>query len=715
MARSRIEPGSPSPLGATWDGRGVNFALFSAHAEKVELCLFDANGRKEVERVVLPEYTNQVWHGYLVDLHPGQLYGYRVHGPYEPRAGHRFNPNKLLIDPYARAIDGALLLADAHFGYRRDSSRGDLSFDRRDSARITPKCRVVETAFTWGPERLPNVPWSRSVVYELHVKGFTKLHPEVPKSQRGTFAGLGSEPVIEHLVKLGVTAVELLPIHPIIDEQHLVHRDLRNYWGYSSVNFFAADARFFGRERVREFKSMVANLHAAGIEVILDVVYNHTGEGNEFGPTVSFRGIDNASYYLLDGDRRRYADVTGCGNSLNLTHPRVLQMVMDSLRFWVQEMHVDGFRFDLTTTLGREAHGFDPRSGFFDAVMQDPTLSQVKLIAEPWDVGYGGYQLGNYPPGWAEWNDRYRDTVRRFWRGDAGLIGEVASRLTGSADLFQRHGRRPWSSVNFITAHDGFTLHDLVSYQQKHNLANGEDNRDGTDNNNSWNCGVEGPSDDPHVRALRARQKRNFLATVLLSQGTPMITAGDEFGRTQRGNNNAYCQDNELSWVNWEQRDEDDLALTDFAATLLAIRRDHPVFRRAKFLTGREADGRGLKDVTWYSSAGHEMDDADWHRPNAHVLGARMFALAADPKGEAELFMVLMNGGGGDVSFVLPEPKLSQRWQVIFDTARAETLRAPAKQKGSRAGRGHPGYGHNEAYPLAGRSFVLLQDLGAQR
>ncbi|HRK94828.1 MAG TPA: glycogen debranching protein GlgX [Rhodospirillales bacterium] len=715
MARSRIEPGSPSPLGATWDGRGVNFALFSAHAEKVELCLFDANGRKEVERIALPEYTNQIWHGYIVDLHPGQLYGYRVYGPYEPRAGHRFNPNKLLIDPYARAIEGSLLLSDAHFGYRRDSSRGDLSFDRRDSARITPKCRIVETAFTWGPERLPNVPWSRSVVYELHVRGFTKLHPEVPKAQRGTFAGLGSEPAIEHLVKLGVTAVELLPIHPIIDEQHLVHRDLRNYWGYSSVNFFAAESRFFGRERVREFKSMVANLHAAGIEVILDVVYNHTGEGNEFGPTVSFRGIDNASYYVLDGDRRRYLDFTGCGNSLNLTHPRVLQMVMDSLRFWVQEMHVDGFRFDLTTTLGREGHGFDPNSGFFDAVMQDPVLSQVKLIAEPWDVGYGGYQLGNYPPGWAEWNDRYRDSVRRFWRGDGGLIGELASRLTGSADLFQRQGRRPWSSVNFVTAHDGFTLNDLVGYQHKHNLANCEDNRDGTDNNNSWNCGVEGPTDDPRIRGLRAQQRRNFLATLLLSQGTPMLTAGDEFGRSQLGNNNAYCQDNEISWVNWEQRSDDDLALIEFVAALLAIRRDHAVFRRPKFLTGRAADGLGLKDVTWFSPAGHEMNDADWHRPNSHCLGAELFAPGNDTKSEPELFMLLMNGGGGDVNFTLPEARLSQRWRLVFDTARAETLPVPVKKKASRDARDQAVYERGHAYPLAGRSFVLLQDLGAGR
>ncbi len=712
---SRIEPGGPSPLGATWDGRGVNFALFSEHAERVELCLFDTTGRKETDRIALPEYTNQIWHGYIIGMHPGQLYGYRVHGPYEPRAGHRFNPNKLLIDPYARSIDGSLVLGDAHFGYRRDSSRGDLSFDRRDSARITPKCRVVETAFTWGPERLPNIPWSRSVIYELHVRGFTKLHPEVPEGMRGTFAGLGSEPVIDHLVKLGVTAVELLPIHPIVDEPHLIQRNLSNYWGYSSINFFAADARFFGSERFREFNSMVASLHAAGIEVILDVVYNHSGEGNEFGPTVSFRGIDNASYYVLAGDRRHYADVTGCGNTLNMINPRVLQMVMDSLRFWVQEMHVDGFRFDLTTTLAREPHGFDPHSGFFDAIMQDPTLSQVKLIAEPWDVGYGGYQLGHYPPGWAEWNDRYRDMVRRFWRGDDQLIGELASRLTGSADLFENRGRRPWSSLNFITAHDGFTLQDLVSYEQKHNLANAEDNRDGTDNNNSWNCGVEGPTTDPRIIALRAKQKRNFLATLFLSQGTPMLTAGDEFGRTQDGDNNAYCQDNEISWVNWDGRTEDDLAFEAFVRKLIAIRRDHPVFRRAKFLTGREVADSGINDVTWHTCDGRVMTDRDWHGPHARCLGAQLFSVEANSDGLPDLFMVLLNGADAAMSFVLPEPRRSASWRLVFDTARPDETDAP---EGGRPGQGKSKkapYGKGAVYPLAERSFVLLQDVGTAR
>jgi glycogen operon protein len=699
-AQSRLQSGSPSPLGATWDGRGVNFALFSENAEQVELCLFDSTGKRELERIVLPEYTNQIWHGYVVGLHPGQLYGYRVSGPYEPRHGHRFNPNKLLLDPYASAIEGQLLLTDAHFGYRRDSSRGDLSFDRRDSARVMPKCRVVETAFTWGTERLPNVPWSHSVVYELHVKGFTKLHPDVAADQRGTFTGLGSPAVIDHLVKLGVTAVELLPINAIADEQHLVSKGLRNYWGYSPINYFAPDQRFLSRGQIREFKMMVANLHAAGIEVILDVVYNHTGEGSELGPTLSFRGIDNASYYMLASDRRRYVDVTGCGNSLNCRHPRVLQMVMDSLRYWVEEMHVDGFRFDLASTLGREPHGFDPYAGFFDAVMQDPVLSRVKMISEPWDIGMGGYQLGGFPPGWAEWNDRYRDTVRRFWRGDGNVIGEMASRLTGSADLFQRRGRRPWASVNFITAHDGFTLNDLVSYHQKHNLANGEDNRDGTDNNLSWNCGAEGPTKDAHILSLRARQKRNFLATLLLAQGTPMITAGDEFGRTQNGNNNPYCQDNEISWVDWAGRSAEDRDLAAFTARLLDLRRQHSVFRRTRFLKGAAIDDLGIKDVTWLTAEGREMTVADWTMPNARCLGAQLFnsRSGAAANDAHELFLILMSAHDGQIPFKLPAAPLTGQWRLIFDTARAE------------AGDGSTTVAPGGGYPLQGRSFVLLQD-----
>jgi glycogen operon protein len=696
----RIQPGSPSPLGATWDGRGVNFALFSEHAEKVELCLFDPAGRRETERLVLPEYTNQIWHGYIAGVHPGQLYGYRVHGPYDPRNGHRFNPNKLLIDPYATVIEGPLQLSDAHFGYRRDAPRGDLAPDKRDSARVTPKCRVVEAGFTWGAERLPNTPWSQTVIYELHVKGYTYLHPEVPERHRGTFAGLGSPAVIDYLAKLGVTAVELLPIHPIADEQHLVVKGLRNYWGYSSINFFGADDRFIGGDRLREFRTMVANLHAAGIEVLLDVVYNHTAEGNEFGPTLSFRGIDNASYYMLEPDRRKYTDVTGCGNSLDLRHPRVMQMVMDSLRFWVQEMHVDGFRFDLATTLARETHGYDTGAGFLDAVLQDPVLSRVKMIAEPWDIGYGGYQVGNFPPGWAEWNDRFRDTGRRFWRGDTHIIGELAGRMTGSSDLFQRGGRRPWSSINFITAHDGFTLNDLVSYDRKHNDANGENNRDGTDNNLSWNCGVEGVSNDPKIRALREQQKRNLLVTLLLAQGTPMLTAGDEFGRTQNGNNNAYCQDNEVSWVNWESRTADDQALTQFVRLLLQLRRKHPVFRRSKFLTGKPVGGTGIRDVMWLTSQGREMSTADWTSPSARTLGAVLFA-AKQPTTtsvEDDLFVLIMNADSAAVSFVLPSAELHGRWRVIFDTARPEQMAGEVV---------HP---VGKPYNVAARSCVLLHD-----
>ena len=699
--RKRIEPGSPSPLGATWDGRGVNFALFSANAESVELCLFDDKGRKELERIALPEYTNEIWHGYIAGIEPNQLYGYRVYGPYDPSNGHRFNPNKLLIDPYAKAVEGRLGITDAHFGYRRGSSRGDLSFDRRDSARVTPKCRVVEQAFTWGSERLPNVPWSETVIYELHAKGYTKLHPSVPEELRGKFPGLASPAVIDHLTELGVTAVELLPVQTCANEPHLNDNGLQNYWGYNSVNFFSSDAKFYNQQRVHEFKTMVAHFHAAGIEVILDVVYNHSGEGDEFGPTVSFRGIDNASYYKLADDKRKYADVTGCGSTLNLPHPRVLQMVMDSLRFWVNEMHVDGFRFDLATALAREAHGFDTYSGFLDAVTQDPTLSKVKLIAEPWDIGWGGYQLGNFPPAWTEWNDRFRDGVRRFWRGDPDLIGELAGRLTGSADFFQHKGRRPWSSVNFITAHDGFTLHDLVSYNQKHNEANKEGNRDGTDNNNSWNCGVEGATDDPSIRDLRERQKRNLLSTLVLSLGTPMLTGGDEFGRTQNGNNNAYCQDNEIGWVHWDDSSPENQALCRFVKRLLHIRKEHPAFRRSTFFSGNEVGDSGIKDMTWFSPEGREMTVDDWNRPDAKFLAAQLFAAKQGSTDEAtresgELLLMLQNAQEYDISFPLPEAKLGGGWKLLVDTARAEMADTDETHEG----------GHS--YGVNARSFVLL-------
>ena len=547
--RRRIDPGLPFPLGATWYGTGVNFALFSAHAEKVELCIFDARGRRELERIELPEYTDEVWHGYLNDARPGMLYGYRVYGPYDPARGHRFNPNKLLLDPYAKALAGALRWTDAHYGYRIGSHREDLSFDRRDNAGGMPKCVVVEGAFTWSAETRPFVPWTQTVFYELHVRGFTIQHPGVPPDLRGTFSGLATPAVVSYLQELGVTTVELLPVHAFVDDRRLVEHKLRNYWGYNTIGFFAPEQRYLQTGEPNEFKTMVKRLHEAGIEVVLDVVYNHTAEGNHLGPTLSFKGIDNATYYRLAENQRYYDDATGTGNTLDLRHPRVLQMVTDSLRYWVQEMHVDGFRFDLAPALAREHSGYTRDAAFFKALAQDPVLSRVKLIAEPWDVGHGGYQLGNSPPGWSEWNGKYRDTVRRFWKGDVGVLPELASRLAGSSDLFERQGRRPRASVNLVTVHDGFTLTDLVSYDKKHNEANHEQNLDGSDANYSWNCGVEGPTADPEIRALRQRQKRNLLATLLFSLGVPLIQAGDEFGRTQRGNNNAYCQDNEISWT----------------------------------------------------------------------------------------------------------------------------------------------------------------------
>ena len=571
MAQPRVWPGAPYPLGATWDGRGVNFALFSAHAEKVELCLFDPTGHQEQARIVLPEYTDEVWHGYLPEARPDLLYGYRVHGPYDPANGLRFNPNKLLIDPYTKSLSGPLQWNDVVFGYRVGGQREDLAFDRRDSARFVPKCRVVETAFTWVNDRPPRVPWEESIILELHVRGFTMMHPEVDPEHRGNFTAFSTPAVIDYLVNLGVTAVEFLPVHAAVPERQLMQRRLTNYWGYSSIGFFAPDPRFLRSGTIAEFKTMVQRLHDAGIEVLLDVVYNHTGEGNHLGPTLSFRGIDNLSYYRLQDERRYYQDVTGTGNTLNLDHPRVLQLVTDSLRYWATEMRVDGFRFDLAPTLGRDDGEYSQGSAFFDTIRQDPELAGAKLIAEPWDVGPGGYQLGNFPPGWAEWNGQYRDVVRRFWKGDGGLVADMASRVAGSSDIFGYRGRRPWASVNFITAHDGFTLQDLVSYNEKHNEANGEGNRDGHDANFSWNCGVEGPSDDPAIVCLRDRQKRNLLATLLLSLGVPMLVAGDEIGRTQRGNNNAYCQDNELSWLDWQHIQPEDETLRAISSASSSI------------------------------------------------------------------------------------------------------------------------------------------------
>jgi glycogen operon protein len=674
--RRRIWAGSPYPLGATWDGNGVNFALFSSHASKVELCLFDLHGR-EVERILLPEYTDEVWHGYLPDARPGQLYGYRVHGPYDPPRGHRFNASKLLLDPYAKALSGPLIWSDAHFAFKLGSAKLDLSFDTRDNARFMPKCKVVDTAFTWGGDRRPDVAWSDTLVYELHVRGFTMKHPDVPPAHRGTFLGLANPAVVDHLVKLGVTTVELLPVQAAIDERHLVDKGLRNFWGYNPISYFAAEPRYYGANPHGDFKTMIGRLHEAGIEVVLDVVYNHTAEGNQMGPTLSYRGIDNASYYrLVPGDERYYENYSGCGNTLQLAHPRVLQMVMDSLRYWVEEMHVDGFRFDLAASLAREKSGFDGGSGFLDAVRQDPVLSRVKLIAEPWDIGGDGYRLGGFPPGWSEWNGRYRDTVRRFWRGDGGIIGDLASRLTGSSDMFGWGGRRPWASLNFVTCHDGFTLADLVSYEKKRNDANGEDNRDGTDANYSWNCGHEGPSDSPAVNALRQRQIRNMLATLLLSQGVPMLLAGDEFGRGQGGNNNAYCQDNDVGWVDWGAVDQ---SLLDFTRALIRLRGDHPVFRRPHFFKGQALPGGKVKDVTWLTPEGIEMQPADWSAPFARslafVLGGE--ACKVDSRsGRVEAddtYMLLMNAYTEILLYTLP-PGLGDSWEVLLDTARSDPL-----------------------------------------
>ena len=675
--------GQPSPRGAHWDGQGVNFALFSEHAERVELCLFDPSGRHEIQRVELRERTDQVFHAYLPQVRPGQLYGYRVHGPYRPAEGLRFNAHKLLLDPYARHIVGTLRWHDALFGYRIGHGQGDLSFDRRDSAPYLPRCKVVETAFTWGDDRSPRVPWHEMVIYEAHVRGLTMRHPAVPPALRGTYAGLASAPVIEHLKRLGVTTVELMPVHAFIDDRHLVEQGRANYWGYNSIGYFAPEHRYSASGKVAEFKTMVRTLHAAGLEVILDVVYNHTAEGNEWGPTLSLRGIDNAAYYrLAPGAPRHYQDFTGCGNTLNMQHPRVLQLLMDSLRYWVTEMHVDGFRFDLASALARELHEVDRLGAFFDILRQDPVLSQVKLIAEPWDLGSGGYQVGNFPVGWAEWNDKYRDTMRAFWKGDGGLIGEFAQRCTGSSDLYNRSSRRPYASINFVTAHDGFTLADLVSYNDKHNEANGEHNRDGHSHNLSWNCGAEGPSSDAGVLALRARQQRNFIATLLLSQGVPMLLAGDEIGRTQGGNNNAYCQDNETSWVDWTL-DEERNALLEFTQRLVALRRTHPVFRRRDFFQGRPLHGSAVHDIVWLQPDGTQMSDDAWRSEHARALA---IFLAGDGLNEQDdrgrpvrddSFVLMLNAGEQAVAFTLPAALALPAGTLLVDTANAEAPVAP--------------------------------------
>jgi len=697
---SRVREGLPYPLGATWDGLGVNFALFSANATKVELCLFDLEGRQELERIELPEYTDEVWHGYLPDARPGTTYGYRVHGPYEPTAGHRFNPNKLLLDPYARQLIGDLTWNPALFGYTIGSPDADLSFDKRDSARYMPKCRVVESAFTWGRVRRPQIPWERTIIYETHLRGFTMQHPAVPRELRGTFSGLMQHEVIEYIRNLGVTAVELLPIHAFVDDSYLIEKGLRNYWGYNSIGFFAPQPRYLATPFVNEVKEMVSHLHDAGIEVILDVVYNHTAEGNELGPTLSFKGIDNASYYRLAPDKRYYINDTGTGNTVNLSHSRVLQMVTDSLRYWAQEVQIDGFRFDLATILGREPHGFEEDGRFLDTCRQDPALSQVKLIAEPWDCGPGGYQVGRFSPGWAEWNDRYRDTVRSYWKGDEGKLPELASRITASADIFNKRGRRPWASVNFVTAHDGFTLNDLVSYNDKHNEANGEDNKDGHDHNLSFNHGVEGPTDNPEIRSLRLRQMRNMLATLLFSQGTPMLLAGDEFARTQHGNNNAYAQDNEISWIDWESIDEDGIELLEFTRKLIQLRQNLPILRRGRFLSGVYNEELDVKDVTWLTPAGDEMTPEHWQDPNARcisiLLDGRAQPTGIRRRGTDVTLLMILNAYHDVVQCTLPEVVGGSAWMCHIDTNQPD-LEAPAE------------FAFGSEYTVTGRSLLLFQ------
>ncbi len=709
----KILPGRPFPLGARWDGRGVNFALFSERATGVELCLFDArHADGEETRVCLPRRTAHVWHGYLPNVSPGQLYGYRVHGPFEPEAGHRFNPAKLLVDPYALALAGAVDWAGAApvFGYPPGDPRADLALDPGDDARAVPRSVVVDQSFDWGDDRSPAIPWHRSVIYELHVKGFTALHPEVPEALRGTYAGLATPAAIRHLTSLGVTAVELLPVHEFVDDERLVDRGLVNYWGYNSIGYFAPAARYATAgqpgDQVAQFKAMVKALHAAGLEVILDVVYNHTAEGNQLGPTLGLRGIDNAAYYRLKADQPRYyQDYTGCGNTVNVRNPQVLTLIMDSLRYWVLEMRVDGFRFDLASALARGPRDFDQWSAFFAAIHQDPVLSRVKLIAEPWDLGEGGYQVGNFPPCWAEWNDKYRDTVRGFWRGDEGRAGELGWRLTGSSDVYGHDARGPSASINFVTAHDGFTLADLVSYNHKHNAANGENNRDGQDHNLSWNHGVEGPSARPRIAMLRARQQRNFLATLLFSQGVPMLCGGDELGRSQRGNNNAYCQDNEISWLDWEL-DDGALDLLDFACRVIRIRAEQPVLRRRTFFQGQRIRG-GDKDVTWLAPSGLEMTDEQWAQPALRALGLRLAGDLIDEVDEqgasivGDTLMMLLNAEAGRTAFTIPSAASTEQWELIVDTARPEMA---AGKLVCQSG---------QQYKLAGRSLALFRLLPA--
>ncbi|MDB4879249.1 MAG: glycogen debranching enzyme GlgX [Gemmatimonadetes bacterium] len=678
----RVWPGRPYPLGATWDGTGVNFAIFSEHATGVELCLFrDPDDTGEAAKIRLTERTDQVWHCYLPDARPGQYYGYRVHGPYEPSRGLRFNPAKLLIDPYAKAITGAIKWSNDLFAYKVGSGAEDLEPDPDNSAGGVPKSVVIDSAFTWETDRPLCLPYNRTVIYECHVKGMTQRHPEVPPELRGTYLGLCSDPMLEYFTGLGVTALELLPIHQFVVDRHLAERGLTNYWGYNSIGFFAPDVRYSTRglgNQVYEFKTMVKTLHAAGLEVILDVVYNHTGEGNHLGPTLSMKGIDNTTYYRLEPDNQRfYTDFTGTGNSLNMQHPRTIQLVMDSLRYWVEEMHVDGFRFDLAPTLARESYDVDKLSAFFDILHQDPTLAKSKLIAEPWDVGPGGYQVGNFPVRWTEWNGKYRDSVRKYWRGEPGQVPEMASRLAGSSDIFSGSQRGLYASTNFITAHDGYTLRDLVSYEQKHNMANGENNQDGHNDNLSRNWGVEGETDDPAVIEMRYRLMRTFLATLIFSQGVPMLAHGDEIARTQGGNNNAYAQDNEITWMNWEL-DEQQRELLAFTRKLIAIRQAHPTLRRRHFFRGKAVEGSEHKDVAWLNARARELSPEEWADPGAHVLGMLIDGHATDEvddRGQAvsgDTLLLITNGGEHNVDFHLPALAGENIWVVMVDTARRE-------------------------------------------
>lgn len=702
----KVWPGRSYPLGATWTGAGVNFALFSENATKVELCFFDSpEATKESTRIQLPRHTDQVWHGFFPDVLPGQLYGFRVHGAWDPANGHRFNPHKVVLDPYAKEIGRQLKWDDSMFGYQIGNPEADLNIDERDNAAFCPLATVIDPAFTWGEDRPPRTPWHKTMIYECHVKGLTKLHPEVPEHIRGTYTGIASDPVINHLRQIGVTAVELMPVHHFLRDRHLLEKGLTNYWGYNTIAYFAPEPQYdapgITLSSVQEFKMMVRTLHTAGIEVILDVVYNHTAEGNQLGPTVSFRGIDNASYYRLAPDRRYYMDFTGCGNTLNMQHPRVLQLIMDSLRYWVLEMHVDGFRFDLASTLARELFEVNRLGAFFDIIHQDPVLSQVKLIAEPWDVGPGGYQVGNFPIGWTEWNGKYRDTVRRFWKGDGGLASEFATRISGSSDLYQQSGRAPYASINFVTCHDGFTLQDLVSYNDKHNEANGENNQDGANDNNSWNCGVEGPTDDPEIKALRLRQKKNFIVTLFLSQGVHMLLAGDELSHTQGGNNNTYCQDNEITWLKWEL-DEEKQAFLDFIKKVTKIWHEQPVFSRSTFFNGRAIRGSDVKDISFFNPSGQEMSDADWNAGFVKCLGVRLAGDLIGDIGErgepimGDTILMLMNAHHEPIPFMLPETLPEHQWERLLDTAVSDHATDVLLKNGG------------EPYELTARSVALL-------